>query len=115
MKIEALRACDVCHQPVSGKTRDGNAIDFHRLVVERHLLDFASLKQHAGLSLMLGSAQLASAMGPSNRGSFVINAHEVLVCNPCFDERFTVLSMRDEPLGKELVSVEEVSRREARS
>ena len=112
MKIEEIRACDVCHQPVSGKTRDGNAIDFHRIVLERHLLDLASLRQHSGLTMMLGSAQLASVMGPSNRGSFVINAHEVLVCNPCFYERFTVLSMRDEPLGKELVSVEEVAKRE---
>lgn len=97
-----MRACDVCRQPVAGKTRDGNTIDFHVLTIDRHFLNLHEIQQHAGLAMMLGGNEgLAQVMGGGGPWTLVLDQREVYVCSPCWLEKFAVLSLADEPLGKE--------------
>ncbi len=87
MNAKDIRVCDLCGQPVAGNTRDGTHLDFHRLVVERHLLDVASVNQRMGLSMFLGSEAIAEAMGAPERVSMCFARRELLVCAPCMVEK----------------------------
>lgn len=89
MAFNDLRVCDLCHEPVSGKTRAGAmAIDFHRIVVERFLLDRNAIQERAGLAMMFGGSEaLADVMGArSGEAAHAFDRRELLVCNPCWYE-----------------------------
>lgn len=104
--LRSLRPCDLCGSAVSGRTRDGNAMDFHRVVIEHHLLDMNALREHAVLSLMLaGSEALALAMGSQPNGTKPFAGRELFVCNPCWLEKLVGLVHADEAAqGKELLA-----------
>ncbi len=87
MNAKDIRKCDLCGHAVSGNTRDGKRLDFHRLVVERHLLDLQSLNQRMGLSMMVGSEAVADVMGAPERVSVCFGRRELLVCAPCMVEK----------------------------
>ncbi len=106
MNAKAIRRCDLCDQPVAGNTRDGNHLDFHRLVVERHLLDVASVNQRMGLSMFLGSEAIADVMGAPERASICFDRRELLICSPCMVEKLDGLLDLGER-GKEM-SADEV-------
>ena len=84
ISLRNLRPCDVCGSPVAGNTRDGRTIDFRRLVVERHFLDMNAIREHAGLTLMLGSPEVALAMGSQPDATKPMSVVELMVCNPCW-------------------------------
>lgn len=82
--LKSLRPCDVCGNPVAGKTRDGHTLDFRRLVVERHFVDIRAIQEHAGLTLMLGSPELAMVVGSRANATIPLSATELVICNPCW-------------------------------
>lgn len=82
--LRALRCCDLCGSPVAGNTRDGKTIDFRRVLVERHFLDHATLREHAGLTLMLGSSDVA--LGSRAVATKPLGVTELMICNPCWYE-----------------------------
>lgn len=87
MKFSEIRRCDACGKPVAGNTRDGNRIDFRRVVLEHHILDLRSLHQRVGLTIMLGGNEpIAGAIGGDTRASVAASARELLVCAPCWED-----------------------------
>jgi hypothetical protein len=103
MKLDNLRPCDLCRQPVAGRTRDGQRLDFYRFEVEHHVLDLSTVREHLGLSLMLGSESLARAFASQERGSVAVSRRELLVCGPCVVEVWPQLSTQ---IGRELPTPE---------
>jgi hypothetical protein len=91
MNAGEIRKCDVCGQPVSGNTREGKRLDFHRIVIEHHVLDVKSLQQRVALSLYLGSEELAGVMGALERVSVCLARRELLICGPCMVDRLVEL------------------------
>lgn len=88
MKFADIRPCDLCDQPVSGKTRDGNnALEFYRIVVERQILNVGALREHVGLSMMMGgNERMARAFASHDEISHPFERMETLVCFPCMLE-----------------------------
>ena len=91
MNAKDIRKCDFCDQPVAGNTRDGKHLDFHRLVIEHHLLDVQSVNRRMGLSMFLGSEAIADVMGAPSQVSVCFGRRELLICSPCMLERFVDL------------------------
>jgi hypothetical protein len=99
--MNALRPCDLCHQPVAGSVRGGmKTIDFYVLKVERHLVDQGAVRRHVGLTMQLGNELLAHAMGTAEPATKPFSHVEVFVCQPCMIERH--LGLIDEGVGKDL-------------
>lgn len=101
IKGEALRPCDICKSPVAGNTRGGRTIDFHVVVIERHLLDPGAMSRHAGLAMMLGSDALAGVMGPNEDFTKLFDKREVFVCGACWTERH-LYDLSEEGRGRDL-------------
>lgn len=102
MKAADMRACDMCHQPVAGKTRGGNTLDFHRIVIERHFLKPGPIQRHAGLAMMLGSEMLAGVMGTNEDWTVPTVRRELLICQPCAMDRRSLYELTEDDKGRDL-------------
>jgi len=107
MRYDQMRKCDFCDSPVSGNTRDGKRLDFHRVVVERLLLDVQSINARAGLAVMFGGNEaIASVFAPSGNAATVVASRELLICDPCWIEREFQVLHDLEGRGRELPTPE---------
>jgi len=87
MRVSVLRPCDLCRSPVAGNSRGGPALDFRRIVIERQLLDMGAIREHAGLSMLLGgSERLALAMGSDREATGLLSSWELFVCSACWTD-----------------------------
>jgi len=85
LSFEELRPCDICKSPVTGNTRDVRTIDFHRIVIERHMLNPRAVQERAALEVMFGgNAALASVFSSRPKATHPIAGRELLICNPCW-------------------------------
>lgn len=97
MNRRDLRACDLCQSPVALNTRDGQRLDFYRVEFEHHLLDMRTIREHAGLALMMGGNEvIADAFASRQQASVATSRRELLICGPCVLERLMPLLAADE-------------------
>lgn len=83
---EELRPCEKCGGGLSRL--------FYRVTVDRFLVNVAKVRQQHGLELMLGSAELAEAMGPGGGLAEPLDEVAVMLCNDCaMGPQFTVLEL----------------------
>jgi len=101
LKMGDVRACDLCGSPVSGNTRDGKAIDFRRITIDRFMLNPQALQREIGMQMVCGSAEMARVMGPNENIAELFTSREFLICNPCaYDEPLLGLISSGEESGK---------------
>ena len=114
VELKDIRVCDVCHGKIAGVVRDGmNALDFHVICIDRHMLHMRDLQSHVGLTMMLGGHEgLAMAMGAARRASILMQTMEIFICNPCWYDHMSWVYRGDEMRGKEILSPEDAVKRE---
>ncbi len=83
MRLDELRPCDLCKGAIAGAGRSGPALMFHRIVIETHLLDVQTIREHLGLAMMLGSERVARAFASRDSGSAIASRRELLICQAC--------------------------------
>lgn len=75
IKESDLRPCHFCGQPLG--------IFFYRIALEQAVVDTKAAQRQVGLGMMLGSAGLASVMGPNDDIAKIISTSRHLVCADC--------------------------------
>ena len=80
-----LQPCAVCKHGMAHNRQ----VEFYEVILTQVLLDYNSIRQIAGLEMMLGAAApLASILGPTTQvGIRVPEPKRVLVCHECMFER----------------------------
>lgn len=90
IKQSDMKPCALCKK---GVAHDANIL-FWRLRFDRLGLDLSAVQAQRGLELMLGSAEIANVMGPNRDIAKVIDGpHEVMVCEPCVEQRLLGLML----------------------
>ena len=87
MKRIELRPCSLCGQPLTTDFGGGTSgfMAGMRVTVQRMFIDSSALKESIGLTMMLGSAELADVMG-TDRDVLAEPKElrtEFLLCNNC--------------------------------
>lgn len=78
---DELQSCAICKKGIG----HSGAIEFYEVTVRQVVVDFKSVRQIAGLELMLGeAAPLAAIMGPTSRIGFRLPAKRSILCHDCF-------------------------------
>lgn len=75
IKESDLRPCHFCSQPLG--------VFFHRITLEQAVVDTKAAQRQTGLGMMLGSAALASVMGPDDDIAKIISTSQHLICADC--------------------------------
>ncbi len=85
MKEAELRANPQCHRCGRLWGHTGLPI-IHKMVIERHVLNLPAIQRQTGLAMMLGSARLASHMGPGEDMTVLVDSEVRYLCGHCLVE-----------------------------
>ena len=77
-----IHPCDGCGGPLVGNTASGLTGNFYRVTIESALPDPNAMRTFVGLSIQLGSEQLAGAFAPKY-GAQVFGKDTLLLCFTC--------------------------------
>jgi len=86
-ELRELCTCMICKEKIGRKPLPC----FWKVRMERHFLDMNAVNRLQGLSMFMGSAQLASVMGPDEPLSKGMGLNVGMICDECIMERLPEL------------------------
>jgi hypothetical protein len=107
--LKGVTMCAQCHGPLTGPVSTGKTGNFYRVTLENCFPNINAIRQHAGLTIMLGAAALADVFAPDRRAAFVISEDGWLLCFRCVPTSLLSLMERkaDEERDQEETPVED--------